>query len=179
MTMNPLYVLKEQATATTSNYYPLSLSFWKLSLFLFLLLFVNVSQAQDCIVFEPLPDRVIECSESLIFEEPTATNTCCETLIYFIFEDEIVEEDCQRTITRTWFAASDCGGGSISQTITVIDNSPPVITIDDPLVAGLNSGDTIVFNCDELDLINPNSITIVARGKKIPLPGSNCVFIHM
>ena len=55
-------------------------------------------------------------------------------------------------ITRTWNFVDDCGNSTaISQTITVIDDMAPVITLDDPLLDGLSDGDTLFVQCYGID----------------------------
>ena len=81
-------------------------------------------------------DVTVECPDST---EPLATGTAtgsdtCGNVV--ITSNDVITpsipSDCPRefTITRTWTATDDCGNAtSLDQTITVVDTTPPSITI--------------------------------------------------
>ncbi len=52
------------------------------------------------------------------------------------------------TLTRTYRSTDACGNSATcAQVITVFDNTPPVITFDDPLLVGVPNGDTVEVQC--------------------------------
>jgi FlaG/FlaF family flagellin (archaellin) len=74
-------------------------------------------------------DAPIECPAVPVFSTPTAEDACGPA--YLTYVDDTTAGDCPQeySVTRTWTAEDDCGNSSTdSQTITVVDNTPPVIT---------------------------------------------------
>src|SRR5690606_15242411 len=92
---------------------------------------INMIDNVDPILIMP-SDVTVECSESTdpaATGNATATDTCGTATI--IFQD-LFEESCGNTqiITRIWTATDECGNtASDTQTITVVDTTPPVLTI--------------------------------------------------
>ena len=74
-------------------------------------------------------DAKIECPEDVVFSEPTATDAC-SSMVTVTFEDDEKLDDCGLGyITRTWTATDDCDNSTMaSQTITIEDNTDPVIS---------------------------------------------------
>ena len=118
-------------------------------------------------------DYTVDCPDELVWSEPTATDTCDDSnrsAPLFTYADTDTLDDCGLgTVTRTW-TATDCAGNmsSDSQTITIEDNTAPVIdgvgedyTVDcpdelvwsEPTATDTCDGDlyegesTISFNC--------------------------------
>jgi hypothetical protein len=88
------------------------------------------------------PDDVIECPAEPVFSDPSATDNCDQdpSLTY---DDVVTPGSCPQeySVTRTWTATDFCGNSSsASQTITVVDNTPPVIT---------GVGNDTTFNCTD------------------------------
>lgn len=86
---------------------------------------------KDCclypLILTPAPDKTVECGDTWSFDQPSLTDVCGGA-------PEIVEVGtetsgaCPATITRTWQATNACGiTASCSQTVTVIDTTPPVL----------------------------------------------------
>ena len=92
--------------------------------------FTPVYTQNNCIEFtSSLPDKTIECSAPLLFDQPSAIDICCSAPVFFLYRDSVIVEECQQTIIRIWDAATNCGNRrQITQTITRVDNSPPDIT---------------------------------------------------
>ena len=82
-------------------------------------------------------DVTVECDESTDPDETgwaTATDNCCSAdEIVISYTDEVTLDGCcgSGTIVRTWTATDACGNtASGVQVITVVDTTPPVITVD-------------------------------------------------
>ena len=79
------------------------------------------------IQFTKIPsDKTITCSESFEFDPPIFVSSC---EAYELYEEDHAEYLCGGTesLTRTWVIANQCEESiSLSQTITIIDNEPPV-----------------------------------------------------
>src|SRR5207249_254003 len=78
--------------------------------------------------------KTIECPATPSFPAPTCTDTC-DPAPSITFVDSSIPGTCPGTgkFTRTW-TCTDCSGNSAScsQTITVVDTTPPVITCAGP-----------------------------------------------
>jgi hypothetical protein len=112
-------------------------------------------------------DITIQCTASTLpanTGSPSATDNCDGTP-NFSFTDVTVGGACpqERTITRTWVAADDCGNSSsCTQTIVVDDSTPPVITCPANLTIQCTSSTlpsvignaTAIDNCDAIPAIN-------------------------
>jgi gliding motility-associated-like protein/uncharacterized repeat protein (TIGR01451 family) len=69
------------------------------------------------------------------------------------FEETIVDGNCPGNyqIIRSWTSADACGNETtVSQTISVVDTTAPVITPIHPIFNGVSSGDTLVLNCSNV-----------------------------
>ena len=76
----------------------------------------------------------IQCNQPLVFSSPTATDNC-DTAPSLTFVDTTAPGSCpqNKTVTRTWTAKDACNNSSTaSQSITVQDTTPPVITYVPP-----------------------------------------------
>jgi large repetitive protein len=78
------------------------------------------------------PNQTIECSEAIIFSNPTFTDNC--TLEpSSSYEDVFEAGDCagNYVLTRTWFVIDACGNSAqLSQTFTIQDTTAPVSDIE-------------------------------------------------
>ena len=100
-------------------------------------------------------DATIECPATPVFTPPTASDLC-DNDVPVNFSDVTTPGACPQeySITRTWTAVDDCGNQAtpVSQTITVEDNTPPVITCPVDVTFNCNSGSsgeaTAVDACD-------------------------------
>ncbi|MFN0214144.1 MAG: T9SS type A sorting domain-containing protein [Saprospiraceae bacterium] len=103
----------------------------------------------------------IECPASPNFGVATATDVC-DSSPTITFGDLTTPGDCPQaySVTRTWTATDDCGNTSTcSSTITVEDNTPPVIicpTVTSPVECSGNPGfgdATATDDCDAFPTI--------------------------
>ncbi|MFN5296065.1 MAG: hypothetical protein ACK5BL_11080, partial [Flavobacteriales bacterium] len=74
----------------------------------------------------------IECPATPEFTAPTASDDCDSNPVVELISDETLEGECAGSYTRTqtWVAYDACGNYSetVSQTITVVDNTAPSIS---------------------------------------------------
>src|SRR5207244_3167594 len=70
----------------------------------------------------------IECTATPSFTAPTAADLCNSATVNNLGDATSVN-GCTTTIIRTWDAVDACGNHSatVSQTITVVDTTPPTI----------------------------------------------------
>lgn len=82
-------------------------------------------------------DYTVECPEELVWSNPTASDACDAQPGLDYSDSSDLDECGLGTVTRTW-TAKDCAGNtsSASQTITIQDTTPPVIS-------GVGSGQLI------------------------------------
>jgi hypothetical protein len=97
-------------------------------------------------------DQTINCTETPVFSDPTA-NDDCDPNPSLSHDDETTPGACPQeySITRTWTATDACGNVSdpVSQTITVVDDTAPVIS---------GVGDDQTINCTETPVFsNPTA----------------------
>ncbi len=106
-------------------------------------------------------DVTIECDED---SDPSNTGSAtatdnCDNSVVPTFSDNIILGACpqEKTIQRTWTAIDDCGNtSSCTQTITIVDTTPPVIACAPDLIIECdessdpsNTGSaTATDNCD-------------------------------
>ncbi|MBK8722645.1 MAG: hypothetical protein IPL95_10365 [Saprospiraceae bacterium] len=90
----------------------------------------------------------------------TATDDCDEN-VSVIFTEEKVEGKCAGSykIIRKWKAIDHCGNATFhTQTITVGDNTAPVIKPIHPLLVGIHSGDTVTVSCKNPFIFEPTDV---------------------
>ena len=77
------------------------------------------------------PSKQVQCGSGWTFDTPTAVDACCGTnvTISILGTGPVIGTLCKSTQTRTWQATDCCGNTAVcSQTVTVVDTTPPVIT---------------------------------------------------
>src|SRR6185503_3984120 len=74
-------------------------------------------------------NATIECTATLSFTAPTASDACNTYTVVQVGSDVTGGTSCAKTTTRTWLAVDACGNSSAtrSQTITQVDSQAPVI----------------------------------------------------
>ena len=80
------------------------------------------------------PDATIECDDPLLDPSFEASDDCGEVMV--TFTDQIVMGSCpaEYTLIRTYTATDECGNtASDVQTLTVVDTTAPVITVDEDM----------------------------------------------
>jgi hypothetical protein len=129
----------------------------------------NYAQCQQVITVEDTTDPVITCPANITVEcdastAPANTGTAtatdnCDATPAITYADTETSGACaqEKTITRTWTATDDDGNfAQCTQTITVVDNTPPVISCpanigiecDESLDPSHTGTATATDNCD-------------------------------
>src|SRR5206468_1313537 len=93
----------------------------------------RVEQAM-CIIDKTPPvigtvaNATVECTATPTFTAPTATDACSGATVQQVGSDIPGGSGCSTTLTRVWNAIDACGNtsGTVSQTIFIIDKTPPV-----------------------------------------------------
>jgi hypothetical protein len=79
-----------------------------------------------------ITNRTVECSETWTFDTPSVDDHCADTNVVLTIISTTTNALCGQTFEaiRTWGASDSCGNtNSCSQTITVVDTTPPVLMI--------------------------------------------------
>jgi hypothetical protein len=79
------------------------------------------------------PNKTIQCGAPWSFDPPSAFDACCGsnlTVAIVVTTTNTSLSPCVTTATRQWQATDCCGNASAlcSQTVTIVDTTPPVIT---------------------------------------------------
>ncbi len=89
---------------------------------------INVVDNTPPTLFNIPEDITISCGDPISIPEVFATDIC-SGLANVSLSAETIDGECGYTFIRTWIATDACGNTSqASQTITVIDNTPPFFT---------------------------------------------------
>lgn len=78
-------------------------------------------------LFTPLENITVECGDTVIFDNPQVTDNCSD---FVLTSYDIISylDSCTTNNIRVWQAVDFCGNTSISsQTITIVDSTPPSI----------------------------------------------------
>jgi hypothetical protein len=96
-------------------------------------------------------NKTVECGSAWKFDLPTATS-CCSTNVTITSSGLVTNGVCPKYITQSWLITDACGNSSTcSQTVTVRDTLPPVITcLTNKIIVALDA------NCQlEIPTIHP------------------------
>ena len=104
-------------------------------------------------------DLTVECDAIPAVPDLTAIDNCDEDVTVEFLEFP-QDPACMYQIKRVWTATDACGNfSSHTQIITVKDTEGPVITTVDPALAGLQPGDTLTAECDNVPVLSETSAT--------------------
>jgi len=109
----------------------------------------------NCLVVQcPTTAKTVPCGTAWTFDPPTATS-CCTSNVSGTLTNVVVTTTstvtnsgpCPQVITRTWLITDACGNSNTcSQTVKVVDTTPPVITCPTGIVTvALNSNCELVI----------------------------------
>ncbi|MBK9015411.1 MAG: DUF11 domain-containing protein [Saprospiraceae bacterium] len=117
----------------------------------------------DSPVLVGLPASNITASCGSLPPAPTVTATDgCDTAVVVVFSEIQTGSGCAFTITRTWTASDDCGHTtSFTQTINVVDDQGPVISVTAPGLTWLSHGDTLIRQCNQVISLTAGSAIAV------------------
>ena len=76
-------------------------------------------------------NKTVQCGTAWTFDAPTAYDACSGTNVTVTILSTVTNGFCPQVITRTWLVRDLCGNTNIntcSQTVTVVDTTPPVLT---------------------------------------------------
>jgi len=77
----------------------------------------------------PAATLTVQCVSDVPAAATVTANDNCDGTVAVSFNETSSGPDCNKTITRTWTASDSCGNTtSCTQTITVQDTTPPVLT---------------------------------------------------
>jgi hypothetical protein len=90
--------------------------------------FIPCTSNLCCLQVTCTTNLVVECGTPWDFTVPTASS-CCDTSVNVTVVATVTNGICPQFATRTWLATDSCGNSNVcSQTVTVVDTTPPVIT---------------------------------------------------
>ena len=84
-------------------------------------------------------------------------------ILSIVYTQKIIFGKCLNTYTiiRTWVVTDNSGNKTTKvQTISVIDNKGPVITYTNPILAGLQNGDTLTVECNNAPSLGIKDVTV-------------------
>jgi gliding motility-associated-like protein/uncharacterized repeat protein (TIGR01451 family) len=126
----------------------------------------STSASQDIMVrdltapnFVGLPNNSTASCDNIPGSTVTATDNCDATPTV-TFSDQVLSSvlGCVTQVVRTWVATDDCGNTRIaSRTFTVQNTDVPTITIVEPLLLGVQDGDVLYMECDDLPSLTSTS----------------------
>jgi hypothetical protein len=120
-------------------------------------------------------NKTVQCGTAWTFDKPTALDACGTNVIHIV--DTVTNSACGNTFsaTRTWNATDDSGNTSAncSQTVTVVDTTPPVIACSANLTNDCTSvaGAVVTFTTTATDTCDasPNVVCVPASGSTFAL----------
>ena len=110
-------------------------------------------------------NKTVQCGSIWSFDPPTAYDACCgSNLTIRIINTETNGSSCSNLITRTWFVTDCCSNtGTVEcrQTVTVVDATPPSLTVSNNIVVYSCTNATVSWSNTATDLCNSVTITSV------------------
>jgi len=90
---------------------------------------ISVEEDVTAPLLSALEDKVITCSESIVFDTPVATDNCDDVALSYT--DVAEENGCEIVHTRTWTATDGCNNATETvQTVSVIDDVAPTFDME-------------------------------------------------
>src|SRR2546423_11837793 len=108
--------------------------------------------------------KTIECGTAWTFDAPSATDVCDPAPVVTVV-NTITNAGCGKTLTaiRTWKAIDACSNSAqCSQTVTVVDTTPPTITCVSPKT--IECGTAWTFDAPSVtDVCDPAPVVTVVN----------------
>lgn len=109
------------------------------------------------------PNLTLECDEDI--PDPINPNIedDCDLGPKITYVESLQAGSCPQSysILRTWTGRDFCGNEtSVTQTISIVDQTPPIITPTNPLIQGLSSGSIIQVTCEQSPILDINAVTV-------------------
>jgi len=102
-------------------------------------------------------NKTVQCGSTWAFDPPTVTDACSGTNYRVTFTTQ-TNGLCPQVITRTWTVVDACGlANSCSQTVSVVDTTPPMITC--------SSNKTV--QCGSTWAFDPPTVTVACSGTNV------------
>jgi gliding motility-associated-like protein len=117
-------------------------------------------------------DLTLDCNDNIPNPGNPDIEDDCDLGPKITFVESLQAGNCPQsyTILRTWTGRDFCGNETkATQTISIIDQTAPVITPVHPLIAGLSSGSIVEVNCDQSPVLNVNAVTASDLCDKSPI----------
>ena len=90
--------------------------------------FTVLSNSFPPLVINCATNKTVPCETNWTFDLPTTSGGCISNPVITVISTSSTGS-CPQVITRTWQADDGCGNiVSCSQTVTVVDTTPPVFT---------------------------------------------------
>ena len=111
----------------------------------------------------------VACGTPWSFGVPTATDVCCGASVTINLINTVTNGSCPTVVTRAWNITDCCGNSTTcSQTVTIVDNVPPVITCAANQVVQCGPGwtfnpPTAVDNCCTNSSGGPGGVSVVIQ----------------
>jgi len=109
--------------------------------------------------------KIVECTGAWTFDPPTASDICGTATVTIVSTVTNRTGHCGNTYdaTRTWRATDGAGNtNQCSQTVTVVDTTPPTITCSPNLTNNCTSvnGAVVTFTVTATDACGPNPVPV-------------------
>ncbi|MEO1259909.1 MAG: SdrD B-like domain-containing protein [Bacteroidota bacterium] len=118
---------------------------------------INVSDMQEPVLSGLPADLTLGCND--VVTPPavvTATDDCLGDVPVDFVELTNSVEPCTTIVNRIYAATDSCGNQAAHhQHIYLIDQAPPVLTINHPQLGNAQQGDTLIFDCDSVPVLEP------------------------
>ncbi|MGK0363014.1 MAG: gliding motility-associated-like protein [Saprospiraceae bacterium] len=105
-----------------------------------------------------------ECNETIPDAETPVIMEGCYSAMITDFTETNEVGDCPQeySLIREWTVSDECGNHiTITQIVNVVDTVAPILTVLEPMLQGLEDGDSIYIECDAMISLNENGATAV------------------
>ncbi len=112
---------------------------------------ISIGNPSPILSYAPWPDTTIDCTSPLAPFEAPIFDDGCDNNLSIALDSTVTNNPCGRTIVRTWTATNDNGNSiSFTQTVNVVDNTPPVMFATHAFFGEIHHGDTLYADCSQI-----------------------------